>query len=101
MKTALCVAAAVLGTLVICLIQDVAASPAGTVTLECCEHFKPTPIIHKRLVSYKETIGCSTPAVVFTNRQNMKICAKASEKWVQAAVRFLERRLKNEERRKH
>ncbi|GCB83823.1 hypothetical protein scyTo_0024116, partial [Scyliorhinus torazame] len=27
MKTALCVAAAVLGTLVICLIQDVAASP--------------------------------------------------------------------------
>ncbi|XP_038662046.1 eotaxin-like [Scyliorhinus canicula] len=97
MKTALCVAAAVLGTLVICLIQDVAASPAGTVTLECCEHFKPTPIIHKRLVSYKETIGCSTPAVVFTNRRNKKICAKASEKWVQAAVRFLN----NEERRRH
>ncbi|XP_078066440.1 C-C motif chemokine 5-like [Mustelus asterias] len=94
MKTAHCVAAAVLGTLLICLIQDVAASPAGTVTIECCENFKSTPIVHKRLVSYKKTIGCSIPAIVFTNRRNMRICAKANEKWVQTAVRFLEKGLK-------
>ncbi|XP_078066436.1 eotaxin-like isoform X2 [Mustelus asterias] len=67
---------------------------AGTVTIECCENFKPTPIVHKRLVSYKKTIGCSIPAIVFTNRRNMRICAKANEKWVQTAVRFLEKGLK-------
>ncbi|XP_041046908.1 C-C motif chemokine 5-like [Carcharodon carcharias] len=95
MKTALCVAAAVLGALGLCLIQDAAASPVGPVIFECCENFKPTRIPHKRLLSYTKTIGCSTPAVVFTNKRNMRICTKASEEWVQTAVTFLEKGLRN------
>ncbi|XP_067906119.1 C-C motif chemokine 16-like [Heterodontus francisci] len=94
MKTALCVAA-VLGTLVICSIQDAAAAPAGAVTIECCEKFKTTRIPHKRLASYKKTIGCSTPTVIFANKRNMTICTKATEEWVKIAVAFLEKGLKN------
>ncbi|XP_067833798.1 eotaxin-like [Heptranchias perlo] len=94
MKTALCVAA-VLCSLMICSIQDSAAAPGGIVTFECCESFKTTRIPHKRLANYKRTIGCSTPAIIFTNKRHVKICIKASEKWVQTAVEYLEKRLKN------
>ncbi|XP_043563346.1 C-C motif chemokine 5-like [Chiloscyllium plagiosum] len=94
MRTALCVAAVVVGALAICLIQDgVAAAPAGSVTVDCCENFKTTRIPHKRLVSFTRTVGCSTPSIIFTNRRKMRICTRASEKWVQDAVAFLEKKL--------
>uniref|UniRef100_UPI00398EAC7E C-C motif chemokine 13-like n=1 Tax=Pristiophorus japonicus TaxID=55135 RepID=UPI00398EAC7E len=94
MKTALCVSA-VLGVLLTCSIQDVAPAPAGTIIFQCCERFKATPIPHNRLANYRNTIGCSTPAIIFTNKRNMTICTKASEEWVKTAVRYLERRRKN------
>ncbi|XP_059507744.1 eotaxin-like [Stegostoma tigrinum] len=94
MRTALCVATVVLGVLAICSIQDgVSAAPAGSVTIDCCENFKTTRIPHKRLVSFTRTVGCSTPSIIFTNRRRMQICTRASEKWVQNAVAYLEKKL--------
>uniref|UniRef100_UPI00398F719B eotaxin-like n=1 Tax=Pristiophorus japonicus TaxID=55135 RepID=UPI00398F719B len=113
MKTALWVSA-VLGVLLICSIQDAAPAPgkcwllipnillasdneqkSGIKTFQCCERLKATHIPHNRLANYRNTIGCSTPAIIFTNKRNMTICTKASEEWVQSAVRYLERRRKN------
>ncbi|XP_048402184.1 eotaxin-like [Stegostoma tigrinum] len=94
MRTVLCVATVVLGALAICSIQDgVSAAPASSVTIDCCENFKTTRIPHKRLVSFTKTVGCSTPSIIFTNRRKMRICTRASEKWVQNAVAYLEEKL--------
>ncbi|XP_032891845.1 eotaxin-like [Amblyraja radiata] len=96
MKTALCVVALV-GALVICSFQNVAAAPLGSIIPECCETFKTTPIRHWRLKSYEATPWCSTAAVIFVNRRNMKICTRAGERWVKAAMKYLDRKHKKGE----
>ncbi|XP_078257853.1 eotaxin-like [Rhinoraja longicauda] len=93
MKAALCVVALV-GALVICTFQNVAAAPPGSITLECCETFKTTPIRHRRLKSYRAAPWCSTPTVIFVNRRNMKICTRAGERWVKVAMNYLDRKNK-------
>ncbi|XP_069769374.1 C-C motif chemokine 7-like [Narcine bancroftii] len=93
MKTALCVLT-LLGALLICGFPLTAAAPAGTIRLECCESFKTSPIPRWRLKGYKESPLCSIPAVIFTNRRNMRICTKAGDKWVKAAVKYLDRKHK-------
>ncbi|XP_032891846.1 C-C motif chemokine 17-like [Amblyraja radiata] len=93
MKTALCVVALV-GALVICSFQNVAAAPLGSIFPECCETFKTTHIPHGRLKSYMAAPWCSTPAVIFVNRRDMKICTKAGEGWVKAAMKYLDRKHK-------
>ncbi|XP_072135189.1 eotaxin-like [Mobula birostris] len=91
MKAALCVVP-ILAALWICCFKQAAPAPAAIITLECCETFKTTPIPHRRLKSYKEAPLCPTPAVIFTNRKNMKICTMASAEWVKAAVKYLDRK---------
>ncbi|XP_072926676.1 eotaxin-like [Hemitrygon akajei] len=74
--------------------QCAAAVPQGPIVLQCCENFKTTIIPNGRLKSYVKASWCSTPAVIFTNKQNMKICTKASEEWVKNAVKYLDRKQK-------
>ncbi|XP_072135187.1 C-C motif chemokine 7-like [Mobula birostris] len=72
--------------------QRAAAAPDGSITMGCCERFKVTCIPYSRLKSYEKALFCPTPAIIFSNRRNMKICAKASEQWVKAAVKYLDRK---------
>ncbi|XP_059849409.1 eotaxin-like [Hypanus sabinus] len=91
MKAALCVVA-MLAALWICCFKQAAPAPASIITLECCERFRTTPIPRKRLKSYTEALLCPTPAVIFTNKRNMKICTRAKEEWVKESVEYLDRK---------
>ncbi|XP_025042169.1 C-C motif chemokine 22 [Pelodiscus sinensis] len=75
-------------------LQPIYAAPQGILEdTTCCSSVIKLPIRFGNLKHfYRTSWGCRRPAVVFVTLRNTEICADPQAKWVQNAIRRLEKK---------
>ncbi|XP_032473053.1 eotaxin-like [Phocoena sinus] len=72
---------------------QVLAQPASVPTV-CCFNVARRKIPIQRLQSYRRITNsrCPQKAVIFSTKQDKKICVAPQEKWVQDAMKYLDQK---------
>ncbi|XP_051014074.1 C-C motif chemokine 7-like isoform X2 [Acomys russatus] len=70
------------------------AQPGGVNPTTCCYDAKDKKIPMKNLQSYRKITSsvCPWEAVIFKTKKGMEVCTKLHEKWVQEAMRYLDKK---------
>nr|7JH1_A Chain A, XCL1 ancestor [unidentified] len=60
----------------------------------CCLKYTKRPLPLKRIKSYtiQSNEACNIKAIIFTTKKGRKICANPNEKWVQKAMKHLDKK---------
>ncbi|XP_004685222.1 PREDICTED: C-C motif chemokine 8 [Condylura cristata] len=77
--------------------QVLAHPDSVSIPITCCFNVTKRKFPNQRLESYLRVTNsqCPREAVIFKNKSDMLICADPKEKWVQNAMKYLDKKLQS------